>query len=262
MSHNEEVLFEVKERVATITINRPEARNALNANVIATLDTLLDRAKEDREVGAIVITGAGGKAFCAGADLGGSFSIDKSFLDHHEQRSHFARLLLKMNRCKKPVLAAVEGYCLAGGLGLCLSSDLVLASDDSQFGLPEIQRGIWPYIVTAVLIRNVGRKKALELCLMGERITATEAARIGMINYCVPKAEYKKRVAEIAQKLASFSSAVMGLGKDSFYAIADMEFHAALDYLNSQLTHNTQLEDIKEGISAFLEKREPKWKGR
>jgi len=262
MSNVDEVLFTMEERVATITINRPEARNALNANVLANINLMIDKAAADSGVGVIILTGAGGKAFCAGADLSASFSADKPFLDQHEERGHFANLLLKMNRCPKPILGAVEGYCLAGGIGLCLACDIVIASEDSQFGLPEIQRGLWPYIVTAALIRNVGRKKALALCMMGERISAAEAARVGIINDCVPRADYKKRVGEMAKRLASFSPAVMGLGKKSFYAIADMEFGAALDYLKAQLTLNTQCEDIREGISAFLQKREPQWKGR
>lgn len=262
MSNTDEVLYEVKERIATITINRPDARNALNPTVISSLNAAIDKAAANKEVRAMVITGTGGKAFCAGADLAGSFSADKSFLDQHQERADFAGLLAKMNRCKKPILAAVEGYCLAGGIGLCLSCDVVIASDDSQFGLPEIKRGLWPYIVTSVLIKNVGRKKALELCMTGERISAAEAERIGMINYCVPKADFKTRVDEMAKKLASFSPAVMGLGKDSFYVIADMEFGAALEYLRSQLSHNILCEDLREGISAFFEKREPKWKGR
>jgi enoyl-CoA hydratase/carnithine racemase len=180
----------------------------------------------------------------------------------HHDRSHYAGLLVKMNTCRKPILAAIEGYCLAGGMGLCLSSDVVIASEDAQFGTPEIKRGLWPYMVTAVLIRNVGRKKAAELCMTGERITAAEAERIGMINYCVPKEQFEEKVAQMVQKLSSFSPAVMGLGKSSFYRIADMAMPDALDYLRSQLTINTQCEDLMEGIAAFMEKREPKWKGR
>jgi enoyl-CoA hydratase/carnithine racemase len=180
----------------------------------------------------------------------------------HDDRSNYAELLVKMNKCKKPILAAVEGFCLAGGMGLCLSSDVVIASDSAQFGLPEIKRGLWPYMVTAVLIRNVGRKKAAELCMTGERISAAEAERIGMINHCVPSDQFQEKVWDMAKKLSSFSPAVMGLGKSSFYQIADMDMEEALQYLRSQLTINTQAEDLVEGITAFKEKREPKWKGR
>jgi enoyl-CoA hydratase/carnithine racemase len=117
-------------------------------------------------------------------------------------------------------------------------------------------------MVTAVLIRNVGRKKALELCMTGERISAAEAQRIGMINHCVPSEQFEAKVAEMAKTLSSFSPAIMGLGKSSFYRIADMTTEDALHYLRSQLTINTQSDDLKEGISAFMEKREPKWKGK
>lgn len=260
MSETREVLYEVKDKTATITINRPERRNALNPNVMEGLNRYLDQAGSDPNVSAVILTGAGGN-FCAGADLGG-FSAEQSFLDMHEDRAYYADLLVKMNRCKKPILAAIEGYCLAGGVGLCLSSDVVIASENAQFGVPEIKRGLWPYMVTAVLIRNVGRKKAAELCMTGDRIPAAEAERIGMINYCAPADQFREKVAEMAAKLSSFSPAVMGLGKSSFYRIADMNTDDALNYLRSQLTINTQVEDLMEGVTAFMEKRDPVWKGR
>ncbi len=262
MTGIKEVLYEVKDRVATLTLNRPDQRNSINAGIIAGLNLGLDQADQDPCVSAVILTGAGGH-FCSGADLGGSgFSGQQSFLEVHEGRGHFARLLLKMNRCRKPILAAVEGYCLAGGMGLCLSGDMVIASDDARFGTPEIKRGLWPYMVTAVLIRNVGRKKAMELCMTGDRISAAEAERIGLINYAVPRAEFRDRVDQMAKKLASFSPAAMGLGKQSFYQMADMTVDDALEYLKCQLTINAQTEDIVEGVRAFLEKRDPQWKGR
>lgn len=262
MSESDEILYEVSNRVARITINRPQARNALNADIIESLDAIIGRAGQDREVGAVVISGAGGRAFCAGVDLADSFSPDKPILDQHEARGGLARVFLKMNQCRKPILGAVEGYCLAGGVGLCLSCDLVIASDDSRFGLPEIKRGLWPYMVSTLLIRNVGLKKALEFCMTGEYVSAAQAEAMGLINYSVPKAEFKDRVTEMAKTLASFSPAVMGLGKTSFYRVADMEMSAAFEFLKSQLTINARTEDIQEGISAFFEKREPEWKGR
>ncbi len=262
MTEEKEVLYEVKDRIATLTLNRPERRNAINAGIIAGMDRGLEQADQDSGVSAVILTGSGGH-FCSGADLGGGgFAGQQSFLELHEDRGHYAQLLLKMNRCRKPILAAIEGYCLAGGMGLCLASDLVIADEEAQFGTPEIKRGLWPYMVTGFLIRSLGRKKAMELCLTGDRISAAEAERIGLINYAVPKDQFKERVDQTAAKLASLSPAILGLGKRSFYQMADMGLEDALEFLKSQLTINAQTEDIVEGVSAFIQKREPQWKGR
>jgi enoyl-CoA hydratase len=263
MSANQEVLYSVKDRVARVLINRPEAHNSLTPEVMAGIQESLERAAGDPQVGALVIRGAGGKAFCAGADLGSGLGMaDFSFLDRHRARARYADLLLSMLKTPKPILGAVEGYCMAGGVGLCLACDLAIATEDAQFALPEIKRGLWPYMVTALLIRHVGPKKALELCMTGERISASEAERMGMVNRVVGRGEFDQVLEETARKLGSFSPAVMALGKSSFYSMADLPLERALEYLCSQLSHNTQLEDMAEGIAAFLQKREPLWKGK
>jgi enoyl-CoA hydratase/carnithine racemase len=155
----------------------------------------------------------------------------------------------------------VRGHCLAGGFGLALGCDLVVASEDSWFGTPEVKRGLFPMIIMATIFRNVGRKKGLELILTGERISAREAERLGLINHAVPTAELDAKVAELTTKIASLSPAVLRLGREAFYTMADLEFERALDHLQTMLTLNLATDDALEGVRAFLEKREPVWKG-
>lgn len=257
-----EVLYEVKNEVIRITINRPDKRNALNSRVLEGLNECFDRAADETGARVIVLTGAGNKAFCAGGDLEQAILGDKSFLEMHDEKSAVPELFHKMHRCPKPIIGAIRGRCLAGGVGLCLACDIVIASEDAVFGQPEINIGVWPYMVTAVLMRNVGRKKALELCLTGELISATHAEKIGMVNRVVPTDKLEEEVEKMARKLSASSPAVLSLGKRSFYQVADMDFCGALEFLRSQFTINTQLEDLKEGVAAFREKRQPKWKGR
>jgi len=260
---SEVVLYEAKDHVARITINRPEARNAISPEVTTKLKEFLERAKADPEVRVVVLSGAGGRAFSAGADLGGGmFQQDESFLDKHEGRGVFADLFRTLNGLGKPVIAAVAGYCLAGGFGLALACDLIIATEDSTFGTPEIKRGLVPMIIMATIVRNLGRKKALELILTGERIDAAEAHRIGFVNHVVPKDQIDAKVNELAGKLAGLSPAILKLAKDAFYRAQDMGFDEALEFLKSQLTINTMAEDVIEGITAFMEKRDPVWKGR
>lgn len=255
------VLYEVAAGVARITINRPAARNALSQDVMQGLLDAFERARRDTAVRVVVLTGAGDKAFCAGGDLGGR-ALQQGFVDRHHDRRTFADLFRRLNGLGKPVIARVRGHCLAGGFGLALGCDLVVASDDSSFGTPEVKRGLMPMMIMATIFRNVGRKKGMELLLTGDRISAAEAERIGLINYAVPAAELDAKVDELAAKVASMSPAVVRLGRDAFYAMSDMTFDQALDYLQTMLTVNVGTEDAIEGVKAFLEKRDPVWKGR
>jgi enoyl-CoA hydratase/carnithine racemase len=255
------VLSGVEDGVCRIIVNRPERRNALSWSVIAQLRDALRLAKADDAVRVVVLTGAGDKAFCAGADLGG-MAEGSSFLDLHEGRGGLADLFLDLYALGKPTIARVFGYALAGGMGLALACDFVVASDDAQFGTPEIDVGLWPYMITVPLMRSMPPKKALELMLTGRRIDAAEADRIGFLNRVVPVGELDAAVDELAATLASKPASIVKLGRDSFYEVWDRAAADALAYLHPMLTLTTLTEESKEGLSAFAEKRPPKWRGR
>ncbi|HUP85337.1 MAG TPA: enoyl-CoA hydratase-related protein [Acidimicrobiales bacterium] len=261
MGPTTEVLSTVADGVARITVNRPERRNALSWSVIADLRSALAEAKADDAVRVVVLTGAGEKAFCAGADLGG-MAEGAGFLELHEGRGGLADLFLELYALGKPTIARVFGYALAGGMGLALACDLVIAADDAQFGTPEIDVGLWPYMITVPLMRSMPPKKALELMLTGRRVGAAEASRIGFVNRVVPVNELDAAVNELAATLASKSPAIVKLGRDSFYEVWDRDAADALSHLHPLLTLTTLTEDAKEGLAAFAEKRAPRWKGR
>lgn len=257
----ETVLYHVQNGIATVTLNRPQARNALNDQLLADLDAALQQADDDPAVRVVVLTGAGDGAFCAGGDLsmlGGGGPV----LEGHRARGAYARVLRRMTRLGKPLLAAVNGHALGGGLGLVLACDLAIAAERATFGTPEIGVGLFPMMVMALLFRNVGRKRGMELILTGERVSAAEAERMGIINRAVRDDEFEAAVAEMARKLARHSPVALRLGREAFHTMADMDFDAALEYLQGMLTLNLLTEDAQEGIRAFLEKREPVWRGR
>lgn len=258
---DEELRYEVRDGIATLTIDRPERRNALSWAVIEGLRRRVAEAREDPEVRVVVLTGAGDRAFCAGADLTG-MRADASYLDVHQARGELARLFEDLWSLGKPTIARVRGYCLAGGFGLALSCDLVVAAEDAKFGTPEIDVGLWPYMITVPLCRSMPPKRALELMMTGRRIDAREADRLGLLSRLVPVDELDAAVDELATTLASKSPAVMRLGRDSFYDVWDLGASEALRQLHPLLTIGTQLEDAAEGITAFIEKRPPEWKGR
>jgi enoyl-CoA hydratase/carnithine racemase len=256
-----ELLYEVADGVATISVNRPERRNALSWDVIAQMRARLAEAKDDAAVRVVVVTGTGDKAFCAGADLG-NMAEGASFLELHEGRGGLAELFQEMWGLGKPTIARVHGYALAGGLGLALACDMVIAADNAVFGTPEIDVGLWPYMITVPLTRSMPPKKALELMLTGRRVDAAEADRIGFVTRVVPLAELDAAVAELASALAAKSPAIVKLGRDSFYDVWDRAAADALALLHPLLTLTTLTEDAQEGIAAFAEKRSPEWKGR
>jgi enoyl-CoA hydratase/carnithine racemase len=257
----EELLYEVKDGVATATLNRPDQRNALTGQLLTELVDAMKRARDDDEVRAVVLTGAGDKVFCAGADLGG-FAADVPLVDKHFASDLFLEFFRLMPRLGKPSLCAANGHVLAGGMGLALSCDLLIAKEGARFGTPEINVGAFPYMIMAIIYRNVPRKKVNEMMLLGEQIPAEQAVEYGIANKAVPEGEFRDAVDEWATKLASKSPVLMRLGHDAMYRQQDMALDDALEYLRSQLSLTFTTEDILEGVQAFFEKREPEWKGK
>jgi enoyl-CoA hydratase/carnithine racemase len=259
-----EILYEVRGAIARVTLNRPDKRNPLGPTTIGELLHALDAAKADANVRVIVLTGAG-KVFSAGGDLstmGSGGTPLKSEGGAVTKPGTFVDLTLALTRLGKPTIAMVNGHALAGGLGLVVTCDLAIAADDAQLGIPEINVGLWPMMIMATIFRNVPRKRGLELVMTGDKISAADAEKLGMITRAVPKDKLEAEVDALAQKLAGKSPIVMKLGLEAFYKTQDMELQPALEYLQGQLVAVLGTEDAREGLTAFLEKRPPNWKGR
>ena len=254
------VLYRTDGPVTTITINRPDRRNAINPEVTTGISEALSAAESDARIAAAVLTGEGDKAFCAGGDLGGMTS--EGAVAQHFARGELGELFTQMRKSRLPIVARVNGHALAGGFGLMLACDLVVATDDAEMGTPEINLGLWPFMITAVIQRAVPRKLALELMLTGRRLPAREAEHWGLVNRVVERSGLDGAVNELVTTLTSKSPLVAALGKRTFYRAEDMSFDESLDYLGGMLSVCLQSEDTLEGITAFLEKRAPVWKGR
>ena len=251
--------------VLTLTIDRPERRNAMTWEVIAGLREHLVRAKADPSVRVVVLAGAGDRAFCAGADLTGMAPRDPAgstdeYADHHLARGWLAELFEEMWALGKPTIARVQGWAMAGGFGLALACDIVVASEQARFGAPELNVGLWPYMVTVPMLRSMPPKKALELMLTSRVVGAEEAERIGFVTRLVPHDRLDAEVTSLAAVLASKPPGVMRLGRESFYAVLDSAATEALPYLHAMLTVTSQTAEAAEGIAAFMEKRPPSWR--
>ena len=247
--------------VATITLNRPDQRNPLSGQMLRDLIAAFAWCRTESEVRAIVLTGAGDRAFCAGADLS-SFDGGMSDLERHRSRDLFVELFTLMSEVGKPIVGRINGHALAGGLGLACACDLLVAVDTATFGTPEINVGIWPMMIQAILSRSIPRKLLLEMEMLGDRWTADQMHSFGIVNRVVPRDQLDSTVTDITDRLIKKSPIALRLGRDSFYKQQDMDFRAALAYLHSQFTLVTLTEDSREGIKAFFEKREPEFKGK
>ena len=257
----ETLLYGVEDHVATITLNQPDTRNALSNELLTDLIAALETARDDDEARVVVITSSHETTFSSGANLAG-FAADVPLVHRHLGTAKFPQLFRLIGELGKPAICAANGHVLAGALGIALACDLIIAKEQATFGTPEINVGAFPFMIMALIYRNVGRKKTNELLLMGERIDAHEAERIGIVNRVVVAADFDAAVRDWAKKLASKSPLIMRLGKDAMFRQLDMPFEDALDYLRAQLSLAMSTEDIVEGVQAFFEKREPQWKGR
>ncbi len=258
----EYLILEQEGRVRVIFMNRPEKRNALNEKMVAELISALNNADADTSVSAVVLTGKG-ESFCAGGDLGdfAQAAVKTAPVLHQEgvATTELFKMGLKMT---KPLVAAVNGHAIGGGCGLAAMCHLVLASEKAKFGTPEIKVGIFPFVIFPLLIRAVGPRRALEMALTGRSISATEAREIGLVNLVCHPGDLHRESMALAAEVAGWSPLVLRLGLNAFNTIMDMEINKAFDYLNTLRVIDFMSDDLKEGATAFIQKRAPQWKGR
>lgn len=253
-----DLVVSTQDRVLRLHLDREPKRNALNGEI---LTGMLEAVRNPGDARSILITSAGAKVFCAGADLV-QMAPDATGLEVHEGRGLIRELVLAMQACPLPIVAGVQGLCLAGGVAIILGADIVLAADTAAFGLPEVDLGIWPFMVSALLGRHVSPKRAMEMMLSARRVPAQEALEMGLISRVVPYDEILRESLGLAQALAAKPPVAVRLGKRAFLDAMEASLPAGLAAMQAQLSLLNSTEDASEGIGAFLQKRQPEWKGR
>jgi enoyl-CoA hydratase len=255
------IRYDVRNAVATITLDDPSTRNALGDETLDQLLAALEAARDDAAVRVVVLRSADPKVFSSGGNLK-AFTDDRPVIEKYAGLDRFPRLYRLLGSLGKPTVCAAEGDVLAGSFGLALACDLIVAVDGIRFGCPEINVGVFPFMISALIYRSVPRARANELMMTGELISAEEAHRMDIVNRVVPREDFEAELSRMVDRLATRSPLLMRLGKDALDATRDMPLDSALDYLQAQLALAFATEDIGEGVAALRQKREPRWTGR
>ena len=256
---DKELWVEQRGSVLWLTINREARRNAMSHDVLAGMQLAIDVAQTNRDILAIVVTGVGTKAFCAGADLQSALAFTT---DYSDPTGHLARLLRSAKASHIPLIARVNGACMAGGMGLMAMCDMAVCAPEAIFGLPEVKVGVFPAQVLAVLQHLIPRRKLAEMCLTGEPLTSAQALDIGLINYVSSGEGLDAKLQWLLDRLLDKSPAAIRRGLYTMKKIEAMSFEEAMSFTESQIALFTLTEDAKEGQKAFQEKRKPVWTGR
>lgn len=256
-----DVLNEVRGDVLWLTINRAAQRNAFNASVIRGLGEGLKQAQASSDIRAIVITGAGDRAFCAGGDLSPSASGAPFSVNPARPRNYVVDFFKQVESCDVPVIARVNGHVLAGGLGLVCACDLAISVDTANFGVPEAQIGLFPMMIMPYMLRVIPLRRLMDMCLTGRPVKAEEAARLGLINEAVPAMDLDERLQVLLAAITKASPTAQRLGKHGLHAMRDMSLRQAWEFAELMLPTMAGTKDAIEGFTAFREKRPPVWTG-
>jgi enoyl-CoA hydratase/carnithine racemase len=262
VSNYDTIKTSVDNRVATITFDQPENRNPLGFETSEEIIDAIDGFEQNDDVGCVVLTGAG-SAFSAGGNIEEfSDAMEKPALQHLDEGDVSVELYKKASEMHKPLIASVNGHALGGGFGMVAATDIAIASEEAKFGMPEITLGLFPLVIMPVVQRAIGYKNTMDLALTGRIIEADEVREMGLVSRVVPDDELEDETREMAENIASKSPAALEIGKRAFYGTMDMELDKALDFASSLRVTTWDTEDLKEGTEAFLEDREPNWKGK